>query len=268
VSETVLVAAVQVDSNDDEEHNFARATELALRARDRGAELIVFPENLLYEGSDKTRRHPLETWEPRFAELARQVEAHLVAGTIREPTAEPSRAFNTCLAYGPSGERLARYRKIHLFDVDVPNGPTEQESSYVQPGDEPVVVELGRLGTVGLTVCYDLRFPELYRQLSERGARAVLIPSSFALGTGKDHWLTLVRARAIENQVFVLAPDQYGKKPHGRTKFGKTAVVDPWGTVLGQAGETGEAVVVCELDLGYQDRVRQALPCLGHRRLT
>lgn len=267
MSETVLVAAVQVDSNDDEQRNFDRAAELARRARARGAELIVLPENLLYEGADKSRRHPLDAWEPRFAELARELEAYLVPGTLREPTDDPARAWNTCLAFGPDGQRLARYRKIHLFDVDVPQGPREQESSYVQPGEEAVVVELGRLGKVGLTVCYDLRFPELFRRLVDQGARTILVPASFALGTGKDHWLTLLRARAIENQVFVIAPDQFGKKPQGSHKFGKTAIIDPWGTVLGQAAETGECVVVSELDLAYQDRVRAALPCLDHRRL-
>jgi predicted amidohydrolase len=263
---SVLVAAVQMSSGDDEEANFARVEALAARAVERGARLVVFPENVLYEGTDPKRRHPLEEWEARFAALARTLGCSLTAGTLREPAGE--RAHNTLLVLGPDGERIGVYRKIHLFDVDVPGGPTETESDYIQPGPpEPVVVDVPDVGPVGLSVCYDLRFPELYRALTDRGARAVLIPASFALGTGKDHWLTLLRARAIENQVFVIAPDQFGRKPHGRNKFGKTAIVDPWGTVLGCAGEQDEGLVVAELDFAYQDRVRAALPCLDHRRI-
>ncbi|MCA8921627.1 MAG: carbon-nitrogen hydrolase family protein [Planctomycetes bacterium] len=260
------VAAIQLNSNDDEAHNVARLRELACRARDRGAQLIVFPENSLYEGPDKGRRHPPEEWQPRFAELARELECCLVPGTVRV-AAEDGRAYNTCWAFGPDGALLATYRKIHLFDVDVPNGPTERESEAVAPGDTPTCVELPGFGTVGLSVCYDLRFPELYRELVRQGARVVLVPASFALGTGKDHWLTLLRARAIENQVFVLAPDQFGLKPHGRPKFGKTCVIDPWGTVLGLAREVDEDVVLAELDFAHQDRIRASLPCLDHRRL-
>ncbi len=265
MTQRTLVAAVQMNSADDEEANFARARELGLRARDRGVRLVVFPENLLYEGSDQSRRHPRAEWEPRFAELARELGCSLVAGTIREPAGEL--AHNTCLVFGPDGERLASYRKIHLFDVDVPGGPVERESAYVQPGPlTPVVVRIPEVGLVGLTICYDLRFPELYRELTRLGARTLLVPASFALGTGKDHWLALLRARAIENQAFVIAPDQCGKKSHGRTKFGKTAIFGPWGTLLGCSRE-GEDVVVCELDFKDQDRVRSALPCLEHRRL-
>ena len=263
----VVVAAIQLDSQDDEGRNFARARELALRARERGARLIAFPENLLYEGDDGARRHPLPEWEPRLGELARELQAFLLAGSLREPMDGGERAWNTSLLFDPRGERLARYRKIHLFDVDVPGGPVEQESRYIAPGAEPVVVELPGLFKLGLSVCYDLRFPELYRALVDRGAQVVAIPASFALMTGKDHWDVLVRARAIEDQVFVLAPGQFGKKPHGRVKFGGTMIVDPWGVVLGRAPEAADQVVLAELDLERQERIRAALPCLSHRRL-
>lgn len=263
---SVIVAAVQLNSGDDEEQNWARVQALARRARERGAALVAFPENLLYEGPDANRRHPLDVWGPRFGGLAKELEIVLVAGTVREPAG--ARAFNTCTVYGPDGEELARYRKLHLFDVDVPHGHKERESDYVQPGDGgPVVVDLPGLGPVGLAVCYDLRFPELFRELVQRGARTVIMPTSFALGTGKDHWIPLCRARAIENQVFFIAPDQFGKKPHGRVKFGKTLIVDPWGQIMGCAREVDEDLVVCELDFEHQDRVRQALPCLDHRRM-
>lgn len=263
----VLVAAVQMNSGDDEDANFARVRDLATRARERGACFVAFPENVLYEGADTQRRHRLDEWEPRFAELARALGCSLAVGTLREP-ADGGLAHNTLLLLGPDGVRLGAYRKIHLFDVDVPGGPNEKESDVIAPGPaEPVVVDVPELGPVGLSVCYDLRFPELYRRLSELGARTLLIPSSFALGTGKDHWLTLLRARAIENQAFVIAPDQFGRKPHGRSKFGKTAIVDPWGQVMGCARELDEDVVVCELDFEHQNRIRRSMPCREHRRL-
>ncbi|RMG15297.1 MAG: carbon-nitrogen hydrolase family protein [Planctomycetota bacterium] len=262
----VLVAAVQLDSGEDEERNFARARELCLRARARGAEFVCLPENVLYEGPDTARRHPIEHWEERFAALARELGCPLAAGTLREPAGD--RAHNTLLLFAGDGRTLARYRKIHLFDVDVPGGPRERESEAIAPGaPEPTAAEVPGLGTVGLSICYDLRFPELYRALAARGARILLVPASFALGTGKDHWITLLRARAIENTAYVIAPDQFGRKAHGRVKFGKSAIVDPWGTVLAQARE-GEDVVLAEIDFDLLARVRRALPCLEHRRLS
>jgi predicted amidohydrolase len=264
-----IVAAVQVDSTDDEAHNWERARALAARAAERGARVVSFPENLLYEGSDAERRHPLETWEPRFAALARELSLVLLPGTLREPVpGDPTRAYNTSLAYGPDGARLGRYRKIHLFDVDVPGGPSERESEVIAPGaPEPVVVDLPGLGPSGLSVCYDLRFPELFRALTSAGARTLFIPASFALMTGKAHWETLVRARAIENQAWVVAAGQFGKKPNGRVKFGSSMIVDPWGAVVARAREVPEEVVLADVDRGYQDEVRRAVPCLTHRRL-
>lgn len=264
-SQTALVAVIQVNSDDDAERNFARAEVLTRKAAARGARLVVFPENLLYEGSDRSMRQDPAEWGPRFAALARELEITLIPGSQREPAGE--RAYNTCLVYGPDGSELGRYRKVHLFDVDVPGGPSERESEYIAAGEpEAVVVEVPGVGPVGLTICYDLRFPGFFRRLVDAGARTIVLPASFALGTGKDHWLTLLKARAIENQVFLLAPDQFGRKPHGRYKFGKSAIIDPWGSVIGLAPDTDEAVVVSELDFAYQDQVRKALPCLTHRR--
>jgi len=261
---SALVAVIQVNSDDDPERNFARAEALTRQAAARGARLVVLPENLLYEGSDRSMRHDPAEWGPRFGALARELQITLIPGSQREPAGE--KAHNTLLVYGPDGSELARYRKVHLFDVDVPGGPSERESGYIQPGPaEAVVVEVPGVGPVGLTICYDLRFPLLFRELVDAGARTIVLPASFALGTGKDHWLTLLKARAIENQVYLLAPDQFGRKPHGRYKFGKSAIIDPWGSVIGLAPDVDEALVVCELDFAYQDQVRQALPCLGHR---
>jgi predicted amidohydrolase len=156
---------------------------------------------------------------------------------------------------------------VHLFDVDLPDGTKLEESrgtSSGSPADLPVTELLG-LG-LGMTVCYDLRFPEIFRALESRGARVVTVPAAFTLTTGKDHWHTLLRARAIENQIFVLAPGQTGKHPRGRQTYGKSLIVDPWGDVLAQVGE-GEGFAIARLDPAYQDKVRQALPCLSHKRL-
>ena len=262
-----LAAAIQLDSRDDEAGNFARVEALCAQARARGARLVALPENVLYEGPDGGRRHPLETWGPRFGALARALEVTLVAGSVREPVpGDPARAWNTTVAYGPDGAALARYRKIHLFDVDVPGGPVERESDVVAPGRDVVVFEAPGLGPVGLAICYDLRFPELFRALADRGARLVVLPSSFAAATGRAHWEVLVRARAIEDQLWVVAPDQAGLKPHGRPKYGHSMIVDPWGTVVARAREVEEDVVVAALDLAQQDRVRAAMPVLAHRR--
>lgn len=261
----VVVAAIQMNSGPDPEKNWDRAQALAQRARERGARVIALPEDLLHDGDPDCRQDPAE-WGPRFAELARACEATLVAGTIREPAGE--RAYNACFVYGPDGVQRAHYRKLHLFDVDVPGGPVERESDLILPGDQgPVVADLPPLGPTGVAICYDLRFPELFRALLDRGARTFVLPSSFALGTGKDHWLCLIRARAIENQCFVIAPNQTGVKRGNRARFGNSCVVDPWGKVLALASEAPEDVVVAELDFAAQARLRQALPCLDHRRL-
>jgi predicted amidohydrolase len=167
----------------------------------------------------------------------------------------------------PHGKELARYRKIHLFDATLPNGRSYRESDYIAPGSQ-VVVAKTEFCEVGLSICYDLRFPELYRRLTTvRETRLIFVPSNFKLMTGKDHWLPLLQARAIENQVYIVAPNQYGEKYGGRGSFGRSAIIDPWGTVLGLAQPDREAVVVAEIDFHYQDGVRRLLPCLSHMRL-
>src|SRR5262249_2575383 len=155
----------------------------------------------------------------------------------------------------PNGAIVATYRKVHLFDVEIPHGPTLRESAATMPGETEVTVARVREVPLGMTVCYDVRFPELYRLLPARGARIVPVPAAFTLTTGKDHWHVLLRARAIENQVFVVAPAQHGKHPKGRQTYGKSLVIDPWGDVLAQCGE-GEGFCLARLDFEYQDRVR------------
>ena len=186
---------------------------------------------------------------------------HLLAGSIAE--GGPEKAFNTSVLIGPDGKDLAVYRKIHLFDVDA-GGVEYRESDHEAPGTEIVTAPAGDL-TLGLTVCYDLRFPELYRILAVRGAQLITIPSAFTLATGRDHWEVLLRARAIENQVFVLAPNQVGETPPHYSSYGRSAIVDPWGVVLATAPDE-ECFIAADLDLEAQERIRDSLPSLANRR--
>jgi predicted amidohydrolase len=201
------------------------------------------------------------------AAAAREAGVWVVAGGMPEASSDPDRPHNTSLLVDPNGRLVARYRKVHLFDVDLPDGTRLHESNATTAGSEPVVSEVGRSAVkLGMTICYDLRFPELYRKVVDLGARIVTVPAAFTLTTGKDHWHVLLRARAIENQLFVLAAAQHGRHPKGRQTYGKSLVVDPWGDVLAQCAE-GEGFALARLDFAAQDRVRAAIPCLNHRRM-
>jgi deaminated glutathione amidase len=259
------VAAVQLNSTDEKARNLAAAERLVRDAAADGAELVALPEkwNLLAPGEALTAG--AEPLDGPCLEAAREWAAglgvHLLAGSIAERAGE--RAFNTSVLIGPDGEDLAVYRKIHMFDVDV-GGVAYRESEHEQPGSEIVSAEVGGIGT-GLTVCYDLRFPELFRILAVRGARLIAVPSAFTTTTGRDHWQVLLRARAIENQVFVIAPNQAGEAPPHFDSFGHSSIVDPWGTVLASAPQ-GERFVAADLDLAAQEDVRESLPSLANRR--
>lgn len=275
---SVLSAAVvQLSSQDDVSANLRRVSALVAEAGRAGAELVALPENFAFMGEEAQKRAIAEDVErgdgpivTALASAAREANVWLVAGGMPEASGDADRPFNTSLLVSPDGRIVARYRKVHLFDVDLPDGTKLLESSATRAGDEPVATTIrARAGHdvgLGMTICYDLRFPELYRKLVDRGVRIVTVPAAFTLTTGKDHWHVLLRARAIENQVFVLAPAQHGKHPRGRQTYGKSLVVDAWGDVLAQVPE-GEGFAVARLDFGAQDRVRSALPCLGHRRM-
>jgi predicted amidohydrolase len=259
-------AAVQLNSNGEKSRNLDAAERLVRAAAADGAELVALPEkwNLLAGGEELLAgAEPLDGPSLGAARAwAGELEIHLLAGSISESAGE--RAFNTSVLIGPDGSDLATYRKIHMFDVDV-GGVAYRESEHEQPGTDVVTAEIDGAVGVGLTVCYDLRFPELYRILALRGARLLAVPSAFTLATGRDHWEVLLRARAIENQAFVLAPNQVGEAPPHFSSYGHSAIVDPWGTVLAVApGE--ECFVAADLDLGEQDRVRESLPSLANRR--
>jgi len=266
----MLIAAVQMASGPDRTRNLDTATRLVRRAKEHGAGLVGLPENVAWMGPERDRASAAEPLDgptlSRFATLARELSIHLLAGSVLEAggPAEP-RVHNTSVLFGPDGARLAVYRKIHLFDAEVGDGASYRESDAVAPGEHPVTAETP-FGTVGLSVCYDLRFPELYRALSAAGAVLLTVPSAFTLMTGKDHWEVLLRARAIENQAYVLAPAQGGRHTDQRVTYGHALVVDPWGLVVARASE-GEGFALAELDPELLARVRRNLPALRHRRL-
>jgi deaminated glutathione amidase len=263
----VRAAAVQLNSNGDKDRNLATAERLVRAAAADGAEFVALPEkwNLLGGGEELVAgAEPLDGPSLGAARgWARDLGIHLLAGSISERGGEGEKASNTSVLIDPQGEDVAVYRKIHMFDVDA-GGVSYRESEFERPGAEPVVAQAGEL-TAGLTVCYDLRFPELFRILALRGARLIAVPSAFTLATGRDHWEVLLRARAIENQLFVLAPNQVGEAPPHYSSFGRSLIVDPWGVVLATAPDE-ECFVAAELNFAALERVREQLPSLANRQ--
>ena len=264
---TFCAAAVQLCAGSDKNANFATAERLVRQAVQRGASLVVLPEVFFWRG---VRGEELEAAEQipgpttdRLAVLARELGIHLVGGSILERAPGSAKPYNTSVAFDPAGTLIGRYRKTHLFDVDIPGQVTIRESDTRARGREVVVVPTP-LGSFGLSVCYDLRFPELFRRLGDAGAQIVCLPSAFTFPTGAAHWEVLLRARAIENQVYIIAPNQIGRSPSGVNDYGHSLIVDPWGTVIARA-TNAETVIVAEIDLDYLARVRRELPCLTHR---
>lgn len=265
----VTVAAIQFDSQSDEEANWRQLEELCRRAAAHKASVLALPENVLYEGRPLKRIQDVEgTWKPRFSALAKELGVAIVCGSLRERTddADSELSYNSCLAIDAEGQEVGRYRKIHLFDIDLEDGPTHKESDYLKPGKDIVSCDLPPLGRVGLSICYDLRFPELYRRLArEHKATTLFVPSSFTNHTGKDHWLPLLKARAIENQCYVIAPNQCGTKG-SLQKYGRSVIIGPWGTVLACAPD-GPGFALAELDFDRLAQLRRSLPCAEHARL-
>jgi predicted amidohydrolase len=266
------VAAVQISSQADVGQNLAECRRRVEEAARGGAKLVLLPENFAYMGPEDGKRVLAESLDEQggpiasaLREMARACGVIVVAGGMPERSADPERPYNTSIAFDARGESIGRYRKIHLFDVDLSDGTTLRESNATARGDEPVVVEAGPL-KVGLSVCYDVRFPELYRALVDRGADLLLVPAAFTVHTGKDHWHVLLRARAIESQCYVLAAAQWGKHPGGRTTYGRSLVCDPWGTVVAEAPDRS-GVVLADVHPAELTRVRTTLPSLRHRRL-
>ena len=269
------VAAIQMVSSVERETNLSRAHALLAQAAAGGAELAVLPEYFCVMGRRDTDKLALREQPGRgpvqdfLASAAREFGLWIVGGTLPLESPEDEHVFNTSMAFSPAGDCVARYDKIHLFFYD--NGTEHyDERRVITPGAQPALFELpsrdGHVWRIGMSVCYDLRFPELYRALAAQGAELLLVPSAFTHTTGAAHWETLLRARAIENLAFVLAPAQGGKHENGRRTWGQSMAVDPWGTVVAQQA-TGEGVVLCEIDAAQITNARRQLPALSHRIL-
>ena len=264
------VAAVQLNSTPDLEANVSRVRALIGAAAGRGAQLVALPEHFACYGSEEAvaaAAQPLDgPLVTEFRELARKLSISLLLGSFPEQAGPEERPYNTSLLIGPQGQLLARYRKLHLFDVELPGTPPHRESSHTQPGAEVVTAPLpGTPFIAGLAVCYDLRFPELFRAQVSRGANLFFLPAAFTLATGRDHWEVLLRARAIENLAYVVAPAQFGQHGPGRHTYGRSLIIDPWGLILAQAPDA-EGVIYARLDFERLFRLRRELPCLEHRR--
>jgi deaminated glutathione amidase len=261
------VALVQLDAGSDPEANVDAAARLVDEAAAGGARLVALPEYLQYRGPDDGYRASARTvpgpFTDPFAEVARRRGCWILVGSLAETSPDPARPYNTSSLLDPTGAIVAIYRKVHLFDVAVEAGPTDTESARVSPGDRLVLADVEGV-RLGLSICYDLRFPELYRGLALAGAEVLTVPANFTERTGRDHWEVLLRARAIENGAYVIAPSQINGPP-GQPAFGRTMVVDPWGTVVAQAADRVE-IVSAELDTERVATVRRQIPALANRR--
>ena len=280
----VTFAVAQMSSQEDLGRNLERARLLVGEARRRGAEVVVLPENFALMGSEEDKRVfaerlPVAPTERGAAasnaelgpivrmlvDAAKAEAIWIIAGGMPERSDDAARPFNTSVVVDPRGEVVASYRKIHLFDVDVGDGASYRESASTSAGTAPVACSIRQL-TVGLSVCYDVRFPELYRALASLGADVLTVPAAFTQATGKDHWHVLLRARAIESQAYVVAAAQWGSHPRGRRTFGKSCIIDPWGDIVAQASE-GEGIAIGVVEPDRIEKVRASLPSLEHRRL-
>lgn len=263
----LTAAAIQMNSQADKSANLRKAEELVRKAAAEGADLVLLPEKFNLLGNTKDYFAGAESLDgetiTHCAELARELNIDLIAGSIVERVEGAEKLANTCVHLGPDGETKAVYRKIHMFDVEV-DGQEYRESDHEDRGDAIVSTDV-RGVTTGLTVCYDLRFPELYRILSVNGALIITVPAAFTYITGKAHWELLLRARAVENQVFVVASNQFGFHDGDRRSYGNSMIIDPWGEVLARATDDGESVVAATLDFESQADIRDKLPSLANR---
>ena len=265
-----LIAAIQTTSSDDIDHNLETVAGFVESAKTEGAELVVLPECFALMQKSHAQlcacaeTHGEGNIQDFLEQLSRELGIWIIAGTMPIRSNDPGRTFNTLLVYDDKGVNLARYDKIHLFDVELATGEHYRESDYTMPGSRCVAQDTP-IGRVGLTVCYDLRFPELYRKLSAMGATSMVVPSAFTVSTGKVHWMPLLRARAIENSCYVIAPAQTGKHTSGRQTWGHSLIIDPWGDVIAKR-KAAPGVLLGEIDNGKLERMRAQLPSLSHRR--
>jgi predicted amidohydrolase len=262
------VAAIQLNSTDNVAENLEASAKLIQQAAEQGAEFIALPEMFAIMGKtpeDKVNeKEPLGTGTIQnfLSTQAKKHQVWLLGGTIPIEAPPQHKVYAASLLFNPKGEQVAQYNKIHLFDVALSNTLTYEESATTVPGDEIKVIETP-IGTLGLSVCYDLRFPEQYRQMSTLGAEIFPIPSAFTFPTGQAHWEVLLRARAIENFCYVIAPNQVGMHSDQRRTYGHSMIIDPWGKVLGDAGEQESVIIIADIDLDYLKECRKKIPCHG-----
>lgn len=269
-SASLSLGLVQMCSQLDVEANIAFAHEQIARAADAGARVVVLPELFPCYG-DLSRAAAVAQsidgpWIDQLRTLAREKNIWLIAGSIPETSPTPGKAFNTCIVLSPAGEVVAAYRKIHLFDVQIAGRVASQESEHLLPGSEIVTFEIDGW-KVGLAICYDLRFPELFRALASQGARLIIVPAAFTRTTGKDHWELLVRTRALDAQAYIAAANQTGDHTATSASFGHSMIVDPWGEVVNKTNGDSPALVIATIDQSRVEQVRTGLPVLANRRL-
>ena len=267
------VAAIQLQSQDDVSANLKDCETRIAEAAAKGATFLVLPENFAYFGSSRGKVSVAESLagpagpiRDCLARCALRYGTTLLAGGWPELSDDPNRPFNAATIFSEDGKVCANYREMHLFDVTLPSGMKLQESSAMTAGTDIVCCNVYGF-RVGLSICYDVRFPELYRRLVERGSEILCVPSAFTLETGKDHWHLLLRARAVESQCWVIAANQWGSHPGGKSTYGHSLIVDPWGNIVAEA-ESGPGLIIADLDMQLLRRVRTSLPCLRHRRIA
>jgi predicted amidohydrolase len=264
-----LAAAIQMTSVPDLQKNLTQAEELIDLAVRQGAELVGLPENFSFMGEEKDKLAQADAiaqeTETFLKKMAQRFQVTILGGGFPVPVDSTGKVYNTALLIAPNGQELAHYHKAHLFDVNVPDGNTYQESSTVMAGKElPPVHFSEQLGNIGLSICYDVRFPELYRHLADKGADVVFVPAAFTAFTGKDHWQVLLQARAIENTYYVIAPAQTGTNYARRQTHGHAMIIDPWGTILADVGDK-PGVAIAEIKPTRLEQVRRQMPSLQHR---
>ncbi len=261
-----LMAVVQMDTRDNKDANLKVACGFIDEAAAKGAKFVSFPEvfNVIDDGQEAPELVPEGRTISLMAEKAREHGIWIHCGSIAEVNPDGDRKFNTTAVLDPTGKMVAKYRKLHTFDITLPDGSVAEESAKIKPGEKMVTVET-EMGHLGLSICYDIRFPEMYRWMALQGAQILFTPANFRMATGKDHWEAILRARAIENTCYVVAAGQYGKKRGVSDSFGDSVIIDPWGTIVARAPERA-GIAVGEIDLDYLDRVRANLPSLKNRR--
>ena len=260
------IGVIQMDTRDNYEENMEAACRFIDEAAAKGAKLVTFPEVFNYIGTEPREAEEIPNG-PTITLMAKKAREHHIwihCGSISEVNPNGEKKYNTTVLLNPEGEEVARYRKLHAFDITLADGTETRESDRMQIGNDIVMVDT-ELGKFGLSICYDIRFPELYRYMAQNGCQVLFTPANFQMQTGKDHWEIILRTRAVENTCYVVAAGQIGKKRGTSLSYGSSLVADPWGTVIARAKETA-VVTMAEIDLDYLDKVRRDLPCLKNKR--